>query len=348
MPLGYDLDKALRLVALVHTLERAPRTIKDLLEIYGLESDLYNDQDEAYRKKKQALEKKIRRDLEDLKTLANAAAINSLKEDSHPIQYSIEAFRKTLSQDQLLAVYSGVRLLHHHSSGDKNHYREALNVLTSWLPENIQAIMQRSQANTTSVRSNERTALEVIARAWSKTQRIKFKYISANNDGQPRDTELEIYFVEVHRINLGLYAIGHETTRHNAVRTFKLSRMQNCQVIEGSSYEIPKSFDSNKFLEHAWGIIGRSDGETTDVLLKFSPEVKRRLEEGGFPNMEIRRDNPDGSREVWIRTGTDNNGVPLEVLVWARSWGPQVEILEPQSLREIWLADARAIVERYA
>lgn len=59
--------------------------------------------------------------------------------------------------------------------------------------------------------------------------------------------------------------------------------------------------------------------------------------------MHTERKRPDGSLEVAITAGTTNDNFPLELLSWGQSWGPRVEVLEPASLRERWLAEARAV-----
>lgn len=111
------------------------------------------------------------------------------------------------------------------------------------------------------------------------------------------------------------------------------------------AYAIPEdgSFDPRDYLSTAWGVIGTSGGETAQVRLRFAPEAAYRILEGNFPNLHTERKRPDGSLEVAITAGTTNDNFPLELLSWGQSWGPRVEVLEPASLRERWLAEARAV-----
>ena len=55
----------------------------------------------------------------------------------------------------------------------------------------------------------------------------------------------------------------------------------------------------------------------------------------------------DGSKTATIKAGVDSTGLPLELLVWIRGWGPNVDVLKPEALRTRWLEDCREVVRRY-
>ncbi|MCS7058547.1 MAG: WYL domain-containing protein, partial [Meiothermus sp.] len=155
---------------------------------------------------------------------------------------------------------------------------------------------------------------------------------------------LEVYFLEVSRTNLGMYVIGYERGYHKALRTYKLSRMRRVRLVgEPGAYTIPKDFDPREYLSNAWGVIGSSGRPPVEVRLLFRPEAVYRVEEGGYPNLQIIQKHPDGSLEVSITTGTDNDNFPLELLSWVQSWGARVEVLAPENLRRRWLEEARQV-----
>lgn len=266
---------------------------------------------------------------------------------SRPPRYCIRTQANSLHPVETLAVYAATRLVYHRASGHNKHYDKALKLLEHWLPESIRPIVARSVNGIGKQRrSPESDALEKVAKAWFEGHRLQFQYQAVNGRGGLRTNELEVYFIEVHPENLALYAIGMETTYHNSVRTFKLARMKNLQILRDTTYTTPGSFDPQAFLKHAWGITGQSDGATVNVTLRFLNSVVSRIEEGGYPNME-KRVLPDERIEVRFTAGTDKTGLPLEVLVWVRGWGANVEVVEPQALRQRWLEDCREVVARY-
>jgi predicted DNA-binding transcriptional regulator YafY len=90
-------------------------------------------------------------------------------------------------------------------------------------------------------------------------------------------------------------------------------------------------------------VVGSSGGVPVEVRLRFRPEAAYRILEGGYPNLRIASRLPDGGLEVCITVGTNNDNFPLELLSWVQSWGPRVEVLEPASLRQRWLWEAKEV-----
>lgn len=320
-----DGGKARRLFELDDLLRQKPYRVSELVEQLRV--------DRRY----------VQRDLETLRGLDRGLRDTPGKRH----HYDIPSPRQSLDLMGTLVLYSATRLIYHRAGGHVQHYHRALNVLRKWLPESIQPVLERSLTDVGKRRSTETMALEKVAEAWFGLHPLRFEYRAGSGSGQWRTNVLEAYFLEVHPVNLGLYAVGKETSFHNKLRTFKLSRMRRFTVLHDESYAIPNDFDPRAFFESAWGVVGKSDGETVAVRLRFAPEAARRLEEGGYPNMEMKPPHHDGFREVTVRAGVDRTGLPLEVLVWVRSWGPLVEVLEPEALREKWLEDCRELLRRY-
>lgn len=290
----------------------------------------------------EATERDIQRDLKDLEHCVKGFE----RSGSRPPRYRIRTEHVSLHPIETLAIHSATRLVYHRASGHNKHYSTALKLIGKWLPERVAPVIARATKDIGKRQSTESTALEHVASAWFEGQRLKFEYQAVNGSGAWRSNELEVYFIEVHPTNLALYAVGLETSYHGACRTFKLSRMRNITKLPGTRYTIPENFDPQEFFRHAWGVTGQSDGKIITVQLRFTPEAARRLEERDFPNMTIRAE-ADGSRLATIRCGVDKSGLPLEVLAWVLTWGPRVEVLKPEALRQRWLEDARQIIERF-
>ncbi|MEZ4631646.1 MAG: CRISPR-associated helicase Cas3' [Deinococcales bacterium] len=204
------------------------------------------------------------------------------------------------------------------------------------MPEPARSIAMQSAEDIRRHQKSDRN-LELVARAWFEQKVLRFDYYTADKPDEKQRKELEIYFVEINRDNLAPYAIGYERLTAKKILTFKLSRMSQSYVLE-DSYEIPQDFDPRRYLSAAWGIMGGE--QKVKVCLRFAPEAKSRILEGGYPQLDITSYQEDGAIIATLEVGADNKGFAREILPWIQSWGPRVEVLEPKNLRERWLAEA--------
>jgi CRISPR-associated endonuclease/helicase Cas3 len=187
---------------------------------------------------------------------------------------------------------------------------------------------------------------DVIAKAWHERRVISFEYLSMNStSGTVRRVNLETYFVEVSRSNFEIYIIGKRVNfAPYLVRTFLMRNMKGVTTLN-DTYTVPDDFNPKQFLSNAWGVIG--DHNPVTVRLKFDASVKRWLEHRKFPGVIHREETDQGHVILTIRTGANNDGKPQELMPFIRGWGANVEVLEPHHVREDWLREARALVERF-
>ncbi len=331
-------NKVERLFALEQLLRDKPRTMNQLARKF------YADEIEQETIKLESAQRILRRDLQFLNQEKLQRGI--VKSDDKTPKYHIPE-KHGLNQQEVLAVHTIARLFDHHAPTKSQIYHRMVEQLTRKLPDHIRHVLEQSQKNHKTQRPIQLSrTLEYINDAWVQRRQIRFEYLKPGGSGTWRENIVSIYCCEISRTNLDHYVIGFEHGFQNAVRTFKLSRMREAKLLD-ASYEIPSDFDPAKYLSNAWGIMGDSDGKSIAVTLRFAASVIHRLEEGGYPNMRTLEHHTDGSRTIQIQAGVNNDGIPLEVLVWARSWGANVEILKPQNLRELWLNDARELLRRY-
>lgn len=259
--------------------------------------------------------------------------------------YTIATAPAPLNPVEALTVYAATRLLYHHdpASAANPRYMTALEKLAAYLPEDIRTLAQSDIGDRPQVNVEGRT-FELLARGWLERHVVSLEYLSASGSGAWRKKELEVYFIEVNKTNLDMYAIAYERKFHKRILTWKLARMRHVMLLK-DNYTIPESFSPSQYLQKAWGVMGSSGGALVCVQLKFVPEVKQRLIEGGFPNLQIEALDRDGYIHASVEVGTDDEGFPLEVLSWVQSWGARVEVLAPANLRERWIAEARTVAQ---
>ncbi|MBF6596527.1 MAG: WYL domain-containing protein [Thermaceae bacterium] len=312
--------KALRLVEAKELLRAKPYTATELARVLNVD-------------KRTAL-----RYLEDLQAV-------ELEEGKRPPQYKLLE-NQDLNPVEVLVTHSALRLLYHHTPGYNPIYFSALNKLARRLLEPAQSVALKSTEDLKQrfTSWDEGETLARVAEAWFKRRTVEFDYVAPGGSGTPRKNRVDIYFIEIARTNLALYVIGYEHGYHRALRTYKLGRMDNLEyVTPDEAYTVPADFDPRKYLSNAWGVVGTSGGKAVEVRLRFRKDAAYRVEEGGYPNLHIDSRNPDGSLEVHITVGTNKNNFPLELLSWVQSWGPRVEVLEPEELRKRWLEEARMV-----
>lgn len=282
-------------------------------------------------------QRNIQRDLDDLRAMQ--IGLEEQPGFRYRLAGPVPAFRPV----EALAVHAATRLLFHHAASRNRDYLLALDKLTHSLPPSLHAVVARSTQHQTPPLVDDRV-LEVVTSAWVERRYVRFEYLTPEGTREPR--ELAVYFVEISRANLAPYAIGFERLKRSEIRTFKLSRMKMITPLP-DEYIIPDDFDPRLYLTDAWGVVG-GQTEVVTVTLRFAPEAAYRVLEGGYPNLTVETlGERDGSVTVKVRAGMDRSGLPRELMPWILGWGPRVEVLDPPHVRAHWLAEARAVVQKF-
>lgn len=311
-------QKVKRLLEMIDRLRGKERTVNELQKLLGRSHST------------------LHRDLNDLISLE----IGVIHEND---RYTIAPRPGTLTGVEALATHAALRLMYHHSPDRPRSYQSALEKLARVLPSGIRSIVQDSIDLSVPPRADDRS-LEIIADAWINQHAVSFDYVKPGGSGEARRNEIDVYFVEISRSNLEMYVIGLRRNWEPAIRTYRLTLIRNAMPLKADRYEIPKSFDPRAYLSNAWGVI--SDQNPVTVRVKLEASVVPWLEGRRFPGVTHAETQTDGSLMYTIVTGTDDSRLPRELIPWIRGWGASIEVLEPPALREKWLADARATLER--
>jgi CRISPR-associated endonuclease/helicase Cas3 len=138
-----------------------------------------------------------------------------------------------------------------------------------------------------------------------------------------------------------LYLIGGllTKTRGDKPITLKLERIQAVRIMN-DAFQRPDPQTILDYLKMTWGI-WVSEQEPVEVILRFHYRQKQRLSETHWhPDQQI---SEEGEWIIWRATIAE----PREMLPWIRGWGADVEIIEPQSLRDEMIGEARALAKLY-
>lgn len=126
--------------------------------------------------------------------------------------------------------------------------------------------------------------------------------------------------------------------KKNIFTNLALHRVKGVEILD-KGYEYPKGLDTkNFFSKNAFNF----EDDVFTVVLKFPSQAKNYIaEREWYPNQKLKR-LKDGS--VLLSFESDIN---MMLLGWIRSFGPDVEVLEPRELRERVVEDLQQNLGHY-
>ena len=161
-----------------------------------------------------------------------------------------------------------------------------------------------------------------VQRAIVRRQPLQAVYISFHEAGQIR-TRLEPYWLLFNE--RAWYVIGR-SSKHRAVRTFKLGRFKTLTPAKGR-FEMPAGLTLEKHLGNAWRMM--RGNKTYQVHLKFSPLISPNVAEVNWHRTQKVSWDDDGCVHFSVTVdGLD------EIVWWVLGYGPEVEVLSPPDLRK--------------
>jgi predicted DNA-binding transcriptional regulator YafY len=196
--------------------------------------------------------------------------------------------------------------------------------------EKVQQLQQRIWFTVPGAGSQaEIERLQELRHAISQQQTVSFDY--QTRDGREVHTrEVDPYGLVHHNSTWYLEAFCH---LRQTVRTFRLSRMTQVQ-------RMPKTFTlsgSNWRARHEQMFQSRD----VAVRLLFKQQAVRWVKEDRFFYIVNREETKEGLLVTLAVRQIQ------EILRWVMGWGHHVQVLEPESLRQLVLEEAQALLETY-
>ena len=124
----------------------------------------------------------------------------------------------------------------------------------------------------------------------------------------------------------GTWHVLGRSNRHDAVRTFELNRISELQITNKCFLD-DEDFDISEYLRRAWSTL--PEGHIYHVKLLFLPKVANDVAEVTWHHSQKVTHNSDGSALVEFYV----DGLS-EIIWWVFSYGDQVRVLSPKSLRQ--------------
>jgi CRISPR-associated endonuclease/helicase Cas3 len=237
-----------------------------------------------------------------------------------------------LNLHEALAVHLAARLLATRMDRHNPHAASALRKLgiamAPWAPQISRHMQQSADVLDEAGQRLDPVyiaALERLTQAWADQRQARVWHRSENT-GHVSEYLFCPYFIEPYAVGMTTMLIGLSNPP-GKLRTLKIERIERVELTR-EPYTIPPDFDPRERLADAWGI-WYSDNQPVEVVLKFHPRVANRVRETRWHRSQVLEDQPDGSL-VWRARLAE----PKEMLPWIRGWGADVELLEPEELRQ--------------
>ena len=243
-----------------------------------------------------------------------------------------------LKFNEAVALYIAARLLARHADEHNPHIVAALTKLAIAFPDPLSGyLVPTAQVNESlPINSLFLAVLETVASGWAAHCKVRLWYRSPRARAiQERD--VSPYTIEP-SINGGLYVIGFDDTAQD-IRTFKLERVEHAEQID-CTYAIPETFDPRSHFADAWGIMGGDS--TVTVELRFNSRAAGPVQERLWHPSQQTQLLSDGTLHFQVDVADLREMQP-----WIRSWGADVEVLAPESLRAEMVDQARELAQIY-
>lgn len=180
--------------------------------------------------------------------------------------------------------------------------------------------------------------VEILAEGWALGKKVRVWHRKSPT-APVNSYVLSTYYIEPGPWGRSTYALGLREPP-GELRTFKIERIEQAELLP-EPYTVPADFDPFELLADAWSI-WFTEEEPVEVVLKFSPAVAGRVMETRWHRSQRLEPLPGGGL-VWRARVASTR----EMLPWIRGWGAEVEVLEPEELREGMKHEADKLVDLY-
>jgi predicted DNA-binding transcriptional regulator YafY len=165
-----------------------------------------------------------------------------------------------------------------------------------------------------------------LLNAWLLRHKVKVT-TRAHNYEEPVERIIDPYMIEPSAIGGANYVIAF-CNLNKAIYAFKIEHIIGDVIMLPDTFDIPADFDFITYLSSAWGV--QPDQEIQTIKLRFKPRISRTIleEEASVHSSQINELQSDGSLIMSLKVRDY-----IHIRNWIMKWGDEVEVIEPESLR---------------
>lgn len=154
---------------------------------------------------------------------------------------------------------------------------------------------------------------------------------------EPLNYPVHPYGFVHHKGSLYLVAMSEQ---HDQVRTFKVDRISEVEL-NNLKFTSPHDFKLADYLRHSLGVF-HDDGPPKRVVIRFSPDVARYVQEHHWHESQTLTRMPDGSLRAEFHLAALQ-----EIRSWVMSFGEKAVVEEPEELRATIEDEITELLDRY-
>ena len=182
------------------------------------------------------------------------------------------------------------------------------------------------------------SVLEDLTENWIKHNTVRLEYNSPNHK-KTRTYDVGIVRILPNRQG-GTFVVLTWQIGNKQLRLFRIDRIKKVKSID-EKFILPENLEVDRKLDEAWSIWFREE-EPLTVKLKFSSKVAGRVIESQWHSSQKIKEQDNGEIIVEFKISE-----PAEMYPWIRGWGADVEILEPDYLRQRFIGEIKEMGEKY-
>ncbi|MBN8679687.1 MAG: transcriptional regulator [Chitinophagales bacterium] len=168
--------------------------------------------------------------------------------------------------------------------------------------------------------------LTFFLKAIEESRRVEFNYLAFHAE-EPKTVVFDPWFLRNYDQRWYVGGFSHDP-EEQFVRVFPLERIEGVPSYSGFCHEKPRDYNAETYWKNIYGITVPRDGKVETITLKFTPiQGKYFLSSPFFEPYNIVENSPE---RLVIQL---NLIVNMELIRKVASFGEDVEVLEPESLR---------------
>ena len=238
--------------------------------------------------------------------------------------YSLPPIPFTLAEAAI--IFLSARLMQNHSGHYEPNIASTFMKLNSIVPPPLRKQIQNTINWTEKQPRNEKRTYigQRLFEAWVSQRQVMIRFQDLT-EPEPTERIIEPYFIEPAIPGHSSYVVAY-CHLEKSIRAFKTNCIEDIHVL-ADTYEIPPDFDAIDYLSSAWGIPVEKEVET--IKLHFKSGLSRRITEVIWHPSQVIEPQNDGSVIMTLRVSNT-----YDFRSWVLGWGDEVEVLEPEILRE--------------
>lgn len=181
--------------------------------------------------------------------------------------------------------------------------------------------------------------LETLVEAWQEQRYVEIRYWRLDASSGVTHRVAPWWFEPAVWSDSNYLIAGRKGSDGEQPVPFKLDRIEWARKLD-TRFERPPTEQLLQRIEESWGIWGSAEPVKL-VRLRFHPRVRDRLNETRWhPTQQLTY----GDNWVYWQAQIAE---PQEMLPWIRGWGADVEVLEPEDIREQVASEAERTARLY-